>query len=181
MAWLPAETTVEPTAEPITLAQAKSWVRMDGAESDDDLEMLIQAARGKVEADMGMFIVERTVLCKASSFSDLSALPAAPVQSITSIKYLDTNAVEQTLATSVYEAVLPNKSPFVRLKSGQSWPATFTARDAVRVTMVVGYEAPPAEALLAMRLHIAVPFDDRTDATSGAARALLFNHSIHGF
>jgi hypothetical protein len=56
------------------------------------------------------------------SFCDLLDLPVAPVISVTSVKYLDTDGVEQTLASSVYELVNTGLEPQIRLKINQTFP-----------------------------------------------------------
>lgn len=45
--------TVQPTSEPVSLADAKLWCRVDNTSEDDVISTLISAAREQVETDMG--------------------------------------------------------------------------------------------------------------------------------
>lgn len=46
-----------PTVEPISLTEAKLWLRVDGTEEDDLVQALIVAARMMVEADIGQVLL----------------------------------------------------------------------------------------------------------------------------
>src|SRR5690606_33039880 len=115
---------------------------------------LIAAAREHVEAVTGLALVTQTRVMRASGFADLEALPAAPVQSISSVTYLDAEGEEQTLSADDYVTALIGLDPGIRPAAGTQWPATLAARDAVRVTAVCGYgdaedvPAPIARAML---------------------------------
>jgi uncharacterized phiE125 gp8 family phage protein len=52
--------TVEPTVEPVTLAEAKTHLRLDGAADDDFLTGLIRAARQEVEQATGTALLEQS-------------------------------------------------------------------------------------------------------------------------
>lgn len=76
------------------------------------------------------------------------------VQSITSIKYLDTLGTEQTLAAGVYALdadSTPNRS---LLKYDQQWPDTQDVPNAVRIRYVVGYGASSSSVPQNIRLWI---------------------------
>jgi uncharacterized phiE125 gp8 family phage protein len=99
--WLEAEVTDGPTEEPVSIEEARAHVNVeaDCADFDTELNGFIAAARGHAEAITGTAIVTQTVVLRAARFCDLKRLPIAPLQSITSVKYLDSAGVEQTLST----------------------------------------------------------------------------------
>lgn len=70
----------------------------------------------------------------------------APLVSVTSIKYLDSSGVEQTLSTDYYKASTSHNpiNGLITLKSGQSWPSTYDEADAVYIECVIGYANPNA-------------------------------------
>lgn len=177
MSWLPPVVTVEPVSEPIDIDEAKTHCRVDGTDSDTELTSMITAARVFVEAYCGTALGSQTLVLRCSSFCDFIDLPIAPVSSITSITYLDTNGDEQTLATTVYEGVLHGLEPHIRLKINQSWPAIRCASDAIRVTVAAGYSEVPAPVKHAMLLLIGNWFDSRTvgEVTEGV-KSLLTNY-----
>src|SRR4249919_3085096 len=152
MSWLPPVVTVAPASEPVTIGEAKTHVKVDGSDSDSELATMISTARTLVEEYTGTKLVSQTVVLRCSSFCDLRDLPLAPVASISSITYLDSSGVSQTLSTDVYEGVLFGLEPEIRLKINQSWPAVRCVSDAITVTAVVGYASVPSPVKSAMLL-----------------------------
>lgn len=177
MSWLPTVVSTPPLTEPVSLAEVKAQCRIDGTDSDTDLNLYISAARTFAEEYTGTKLVSQTVLMQGREFCDLWSLPVAPIISITSVKYLDSAGDEQTLATSVYELVNTGLKPHIRLKINQSWPSIRCASDAVRVTAVVGYSALPAPVKSAILLIISSWFDNRNvGPVPDGAYALLANY-----
>jgi uncharacterized phiE125 gp8 family phage protein len=186
--WLPVTVTVAPTSEPITLAQAKEQVRViDDTSQDDLLNAYIVAARTHVEAVTGTKLVSQTVVMKAECWGDLFHLPTGPIQSISSITYVDSAGDTQTLATSVYETRLDGIAPSIVLKYGQSWPS-IRSGSLITVTGVAGYTSIPASIIHAVKLLVADWFAVREDTNVGnivntmpnSVMALLANHRRWG-
>jgi uncharacterized phiE125 gp8 family phage protein len=177
VSWLSPVVTVAPASEPISLSEAKTHCRVDGTDSDTELNSMIAAARTFVEDYCGIKLVAQTVVLRCSSFCDFIDLPIAPISAVSSITYLDTAGVEQTLAATVYEAVLTDLEPTIRLKINQSWPSVREASDAIRVTVSAGYASLPAPIHHAMLLMIGNWFDSRAvgELTEGP-KALLSNY-----
>jgi uncharacterized phiE125 gp8 family phage protein len=178
MSWLPTVVSVAPASEPVSLAEAKSQCRIDGTDSDGDLNLYISAARIFVEEYTGTKLVSQTALMQGQSFCDLRSLPAAPVISVSSVKYLDALGVEQTLDTAVYESILVGLTPQIRLKINQVWPSVRPCvSDAVRVAAVVGYASLPVPLKSAILLIISSWFDSRSvGPVPDGAYALLANY-----
>lgn len=140
--------TVEPTEEPVTLDDFRGHGRVDDGLIDDDaqLEEFISAARERVEQVTGAAILTQTWRFRLDAFPDYSQpfyLPKSPLQSITSIQYIDLNGATQTLAASTYKvnadtdpATWPNR---VALAYGQSWPSSREEIDAVTITAICGW------------------------------------------
>jgi uncharacterized phiE125 gp8 family phage protein len=179
MSYLPSVVTVAPASEPVSLTEARAQCHIDGSDFDTELAIYIQAAREHVERYTGLALVEQTVVIRASCFHDLCRLPVAPVQSITSVSYLDTTGAEQTLATTVYESVLVGLEPSIRLKIDQSWPSVRYVSDAVRVTAVCGFSSVPAPIKAAMLLTIENMNENRAAGDMPeAAMNLLSNYRL---
>lgn len=127
-----------PVVEPVTVAEAKSHMRIDFADDDTLIGVLVTAAREYVEAELNRDLVERTW---DYTFDDLCGdvvLPHNPVQSVTSVTYSDGDGQSQTVATSVYGTSLSTPAR-VWLKNSQSWPTVYNQRDSVTVRYVTGY------------------------------------------
>jgi hypothetical protein len=75
-------------------------------------------------------------------------IPLAPLISVDSITYRDTNGDSQTLASSVYQIVDGGSlKSFIALEPDQSWPGTDDRHDSVTVRFTAGYapseDSPP--------------------------------------
>lgn len=173
MSWLSPAVTTPPSDEPVSVEEARAQCSIAADDDTFDLELgiYVQAAREHAEAYTGLKIMAQTVSLKASCFSDLERLPTAPIASIASVKYLDTDGAEQTLDAAVYEDHLEAElQPEVRLKVNQTWPVIRQVSDAVRVSAVAGYAnaaAVPAALKLAILLMVGDWFANREDTTPG--------------
>jgi uncharacterized phiE125 gp8 family phage protein len=174
VSWLPPVVTVAPASEPLTLAEAKLQCRVDGSDEDGLLSDLISAARSHVEKYCGIGLGSQTAVLRCSSFCDFIDMPIAPVSAITSITYLDSSGIEQTLSTDVYEGVLIGLEPHIRLKINQSWPSIRSATDAIRVTVTAGYATHEKDILAALKLMVSAWYDSRSvgPMPEGAANLL---------
>jgi uncharacterized phiE125 gp8 family phage protein len=89
------ETLVPPVAEPVSLAEAKAWLRI-GTDGDDAvLSRLIAAARARFEKETGRALMARTVrerfipLPRANSAGSVLITPAlGPVTSVVEAKLI---------------------------------------------------------------------------------------------
>lgn len=143
--WYPALVTVAATAEPVSLVEAKRHVHAeDFVDDDSQISMLVASARNHVEKYCNTRFATQTITVKCDCFGDMARPSEAPVQSVTSIVYIDTDGVTQTLATSVYELRADGLESAISLKYGQTWP-TIQPNSRITLTAVVGYaEVPPA-------------------------------------
>ena len=133
---------VPATVEPITLAEARSHLRIDAFGSppshpdDDYIEQLISIAREWTEDYLRRALATKTIDIVYDNFDDL-AIPVQPVQSITYIKYQDVDDVQQTVSSSIYK--LNQFYGEVILKYNQSWPSVYPEDGVVTMRAVVGY------------------------------------------
>lgn len=94
-----------------------------------------------------------------------------PLQSITSIQYLDVDGATQTFSNTKYHISYSGERARISLNDGESWPDTVKALDAVWVTMVVGYgdergdvPAPLRHGMLTLIGHL---YNMREDVIAG--------------
>jgi uncharacterized phiE125 gp8 family phage protein len=176
--WYDYTVTVAPT-EVVTIGQARIQARTEAGDGhDDELTALITASRGIVQKVTGLLIGSQTVVVKCDSFEDMCRLPIAPVTSVTSIVYLDTDGATQTLATSVYELRAESLDPAIVLKFNQSWPS-IQSGSRITLTAVAGSATPDAPLVHAMLLKIAELFGTHETVDVGGMTtfdALLFNY-----
>nr|WP_234844172.1 hypothetical protein [Sinorhizobium meliloti] len=136
---------------------------MDFADDDADIDLLVKSARDHIEKYCNVRFASQTVEMKCDGFCDLRRLPEAPVSSVTSIKYIDADGVEQTLADSVYELRADGLEAEIVTKYGQQWPP-IRIGSRITVTAVVGYAAAPPAAKHAALLWIADAYENRENA-----------------
>jgi len=75
--------------EPITLAEAKAWLKVDYADEDSLITMLISGVREQVELFTGLGIVARTIEYFDEEIADEITLPYPDHASITEVKIND--------------------------------------------------------------------------------------------
>lgn len=127
-----------PTAEPITLAEAKANLRVIGTDEDADITRMIRAARQMAEERLNRALMPQTLAFAADAFWDPLKVPRPPLRQLDSIKYLDAEGGEQTVAGGFYvnEFVDP---PEILPTYGTPWPTTRTQAGAVVVQYQAGY------------------------------------------
>lgn len=143
---IPQNYTLETAAalEPVTLAEAQQQIRFFGSDENDLITELITAAREEYEGLTGRQLIDATWELRMDCFPSNDGtieLLHAPVQTIASVKYFDTDGAEQTWDAANY--LLDPFSLPGRLDPafGVSWPATRERTNAVKVTFTSGYGA----------------------------------------
>jgi len=159
--------TVTPAAaEPILLADAKEYLRIDAGDTgfDSELAVHISSARERAEVTTGTRLITQVVEVRADSFADLAHLPIGPVQTLDEIRYLDSAGAEQLLDPLLYELQGAELNRAVAPAIGTSWPSAYVRAGAVRVVLTVGYgddgAAVPPAIMIAMLREIRAVFDD---------------------
>jgi uncharacterized phiE125 gp8 family phage protein len=160
-----------PAVEPITLAQAKKQCRVTGTAEDDLIADLVTAAREAFEAEANVALVTRTLKLTVDGFgTDPIRLPFPPTSSISSVKYVDSEGVQQTLAGTEYVLDGARLPAVLHLAYGRSWPTVRAQPGAVEIVYVAGYggaAAVPAMAKSAILLLVAHLFANREAVTTG--------------
>lgn len=160
--------------EPVTLAEAKEFCRVDTDDTTQDvtINMLIAAARERAEHLTG-----RTFSTRNRDFfaDDLTGewieLPYPPLISVSSVRYLDSSGVERIMSGSpdqwrIDVATTPGR---IAPLYGASWPATDGSASNVHITYSSGYDADeiPASLKIWMQLRISTFYDNRANIVVG--------------
>lgn len=123
----------------LSLAKMQCRIDADNTDQDDVLLLYIDAATAWVEDYTGRSMMTQTWQASLCGFASRLWLPrAAPLQTLTFIKYYDTNNVLQTLSASVYTVAAFSEPACVTLVNGQTWPSLWDRDDAVQVEYVTG-------------------------------------------
>ena len=191
-----------PTVQPLTLDETKAHLRVDTTDEDALIDRLIAAAVADIDGADGWLnraIMTQTWDLSLDGFPNAGKrqirVPLPPLQSVSSITYIDTEGATQTLATSVYDVFGIGGSQPAQIAEahGESWPSTRQQPDAVTVRFVAGYGGAaadvPQDIRHALLLIIGHWYARREETITGtiitkvpmAAGALLGKHRVWGF
>jgi uncharacterized phiE125 gp8 family phage protein len=147
-----------PLLEPVSLAEVKDQLGINDTRSDGLLSRRIAEARQWAESYTGRAFLQQTREIRWDCFVQRHECPSA--LTVVSVKYIDTNGVEQTVSSSDYTLDTYAFIPFVQSAYGVSWPSPRHQRNAVRIQFTAGYgdtvESVPAlikEALVLLVGH----------------------------
>lgn len=172
-----------PIAEPVTLVEAKAHLRIDSDDEDTHLGALIQAAREYCEGVQHRAYLSQTWDIKLDAFpsGDCIEIPMAPLQSVTSITYIDGDGVTQTWDSANYNVLTAGLPPRIELGYGKSWPSTRAQRQAVTVRAVLGHADAgdvPHTVKHAMLLLIGHWYENRESQTVGTVTSSPLKHAV---
>lgn len=110
-------------------------------DNDDDLlAIYIDAATAQVQADTGRAIVKQQWQASLECFPAVIYLPKPPLLAVESIKYFDTDGVEQTLDPASYQVSKIGIVGRIAPAPGLSWPSVQTGRfNGVNVVYQAGH------------------------------------------
>lgn len=160
---------VRPTLEPISLAELKTHLRVDDDDDDELLSAIIQASREYVEVITRRALLTQTWdLCLQEwPADDFIKLPYGKLQSVTSVKWKDTDGTETTLTVTTDYLVETNGDGIGRvvLPYGVSWPSgTLYPSNPITIRYVCGWTSAsliPASIKAACKLIAADLYQNR--------------------
>jgi len=177
MAW---KVTTDPLAEPVTLAEAKEHLNFDSDSANATISAMIGAARRKVEELEWRSLITQTVTLKLDAFPAASAavyLPRPPLQSITSIQYVDADGETQTLAAADYDVDVTSEPGRVKPSYGNTWPVTRSQMNAVTIVYAAGYGGDradvPGDTRAAIKMLVAHLWANREATTTGVVATAI--------
>lgn len=157
-----------PTAEPVSLAEAKAWLKVESADDDLLIGALVTAARLTVEATARRLLLTQgwRLTLDAWPASGIVKVELGPVQAMTALRSLD----DQGIATSYDPAGFQldrTREPARILPLGQSAPVTSRLVAGVEIDLTLGYGASPTDVpqplRQAMLMLVALWYENRGD------------------
>ncbi len=168
--------TTAPAAEPITLTDVKNHLKIDYTDDDDLLAIIIQAVREFVEVYTGRALMTKTIQEYYDKFplytvtNPRGGIEArfAPLQSLTFVKYKDSDGTTQTLTVNVdYTFDNISEPPRIFPYYGTTWPTVRDEPNSVWIEYEGGYTQAsdvPAVIKQAMFLMIGKMYEQREDS-----------------
>lgn len=139
-----------PAIEPVTVEQAKAAIRVSTSDEDAYIAGLIKMAREIVEYKTNRALLTQSWQAVFDGFpisrSNPRVIPLerSPLQSVTSVQYLDFDFNVLTFDPVNYRVALRSEPGRVILKTGLVWPIVPNEAETAIVNYVAGYGSDPA-------------------------------------
>lgn len=166
-----------PSTYPVTLAEVKTLLRVDGNDNDALIMSYIAAATDHIESYTGRAIVAQTWELLLDCFSEAIMLPKGPVSAVTAVNYYDSAGALQTISAANYAVDLASDPQWIVPVSGIAWPTVASGVNNVIIRFVAGYAKVPDAIIAAVLLTVRAWYDDSPgDDILRMADRLLLNH-----
>lgn len=165
-----------PVVEPVSLAEMKTYLRLDGAEEDEIVSALVVAARVTVELQARLALIAQSWRCVLSAWPGERRvrLPRQPVLAVEAVRVSNDSGPETILAPEQYR--IENDGEVAHLVIGRGAPEPLGSPPRIEIDLSCGFGASPSavpEPLrLAIRRLVAFWFEHRGDERSPGAPPL---------
>ena len=176
-----ASTVTGPTVEPVTLAEARTHLRITSSDLDAQIAAQIIAARMHVENTTRRALLNQTVDFTwdydwpQDASGAVLVIPLQPLVSVTSLTYVpDGGGTASLTPTTHYQVVTNDEFSRIVPAYDYTWPAVRCQPNAITVRAVVGYGATassvPEPLRQAILLHVEL-LHDRDPLAKGVLEA----------
>lgn len=168
------EIVTPPVAEPVALADAKLFLRVDDDAEDDLITQLIASARERVETECACALITRRVRefrdawrqgGRLTSYGAQFRVGLGPLSTVHHVKTYDADGVASTFDPANYFVDTRSLPGRIALIGGAVWPEPGRAADGVEIEYDAGYGAASSDAprplVEAIRLLIAESYETR--------------------
>jgi len=177
--------TSAPASLPVSVAEARTRLRLEDSTTDDEVTRLLAVATRQVEQVTGRALITQEWQLTAPRFSASPlgsmcyqataplALPKPPLLSVEQVEYLDPQGDWQTLDEAQYEVDTSTLQGHIRPAFNCVWPAIAVHPVAVRISYTAGYGAAAdvepdiVMAILLLAGHYDLNREATTDRTMG--------------
>ena len=135
-----------PGCEPVTVKDLLDWLRLTDYDDASQLARLITMAREQAEEITSLAFITRSIVVRYDALAGELVLPCPPVQTVESVKYIDTAGKEQEVDKDLYELGQTCGVGRVRLAYNQVWPSDGRGQpESVSVEATCGYGDEPGD------------------------------------
>ena len=158
--------TTDPTEEPITASEVKTYARIDGSDEDTLIESYIVAVRQAAEQYLGRALITQTITMLLDSWpGDVVKLPRPPLISITGVYTTDESDSDTVYASSNYFVqTIPEPGELV-IKFGYTFPTnTERYKGGFKIIYVAGYgdaDSVPNNIKEALKMWVTYIYENR--------------------
>ncbi len=153
-----------PALEPLSLVEAKLWLKADGAEDDDLIRALIVAARLMVEAEIGQVLLAQNWRLIGDTWPEGEVIPLrlGPVMAVVGARVFNAEGLATPVPVTNFALLQREQGPALR---PLHFPAPGRGHGGIEIDLRLGYgEIPacvPENLRLAVRRLVALWYDNR--------------------
>lgn len=172
---MPSILITPPVAEPLTLAEAKAWLRVEHDDDDGVIGVLITSARVLIERETRRALITQIwrIVRDAWPGGGRIEVSPAPVRQVLAARVYDTAGVAQTIDAEAFTLATGGAPGVLGFLPG-SLPSPGRAIAGIEIDIEAGYgadgSAVPEPLRQAIRLLVADAYENRGGETTGAAR-----------
>jgi uncharacterized phiE125 gp8 family phage protein len=135
---MPSILLAGPAVEPLTLAEAKDYLRVETADDDDVITALVAGARTLVEAQTRRALITQTWRLVRDAWPEVGRLQVlpAPLRSVAAARYYDADGGPHAIDTGVF---LVDSASSLLAFPQWSMPAPGRAAAGIEIDVGVGY------------------------------------------
>lgn len=168
--------TVAPTSEPLSLADAKTFMHILETDEDDLISSMIVGAREYAENYTNRQFKDATFELITNCFVQDMKLRHNPIKSISKIEYMDANGNYQTLSTDNYYLYYENGIGTLYFTET---PSIKDDKRAVKITFISGYTTVPSSIIAYIKVLVSTMYENREQYIVGVSVETLANPIIN--
>jgi len=144
-----------PAVEPIDLAYAKTFLRIDGTDEDTLIDTLIKTARHRVENMIGRTLIRRSFIYRCDVPSGKCfTVPRPPLLGVTRLTLIAENDQAVDIPNVDYTVTRRRDPGQISLKPGKHWTDYLAEFTTLEVEFEAGYGDTPDDVPLPIRQAI---------------------------
>tara|TARA_R100001244_G_scaffold86573_2_gene66095 strand:+ start:649 stop:1245 length:597 start_codon:yes stop_codon:yes gene_type:complete len=136
------------TNQIVTTAEAKTFLKVDNSADDSLIDRYILMASTYLEQYTNRSFLDSSWQLSLDE-SDVTGtsieLPRAPLSSVTSVSYFESDGTEQTFSTDNYTVDITQQPGRIFIAQGGSWPTDMRSNKAMLIEFVAGWGAAIAD------------------------------------
>ncbi|RIA56767.1 head-tail connector protein [Dichotomicrobium thermohalophilum] len=142
---MPLVLTSAPAREPVSVSEAKQYLRIDSAVEDPVVASLILAARLHIEGALDIAMVTQSwkLLLDRWPEDGRVEIPLGPLQSVDSVTVYGADDVAQAVPESSYLVDLSSLRPRLVRHAGAVWPMPGRPVNGIEIAVTAGYGDTP--------------------------------------
>ena len=144
------------TTPAFTTDQMKTFLKVDTTADDTLIDNLVQAATESCQVYTNRYFIDTVVIQYSDKWEALSSLYKSPVDSVTHVKYYDSDDTLQTWASSNYIVDSSYEPARITLAVDKSFPSLSDRANAIEVKYTVGYGTASTDVPEGIRTAIAL-------------------------